>query len=120
MTSGTRHPVTGLVGGILSVAALAGACSSSSSPDKPSTAADAGRDSARPSKTDAGKAEASTSDQSSGDAFVPGVTPGYSAKFRATLANPAPAAQQEGERLFFEDNFGTEGWRTSGHRPTSW
>ncbi len=33
---------------------------------------------------------------------------GYTAKFRATLANKAPAAQDEGERLFFEATWGTE------------
>ena len=34
--------------------------------------------------------------------------PGYSAAFRATLANPAPAEQAEGERIYYEETFGTE------------
>lgn len=33
---------------------------------------------------------------------------GYTAKFRATLANKAPAEWEEGERLFFEETFGSE------------
>lgn len=32
----------------------------------------------------------------------------YTAKFRVLLANPAPADLQEGERIYYEDAFGTE------------
>lgn len=34
--------------------------------------------------------------------------PGYSAAFRATLDNPAPEEHAEGERIYYEETFGTE------------
>jgi hypothetical protein len=37
-----------------------------------------------------------------------GAPKGVSAAFRKTLANPAPAELQEGERLYYEETFGTE------------
>ncbi len=42
------------------------------------------------------------------DATVTAPPKGYTAAFRATLANKAPAAADEGERLFFEATWGTE------------
>jgi mono/diheme cytochrome c family protein len=36
------------------------------------------------------------------------VDAGVSAAFRATLANPAPANLQEGERIYYEETYGTE------------
>jgi len=34
--------------------------------------------------------------------------PGYSEAFRATLSNPAPEEHAEGERIYYEETFGTE------------
>lgn len=42
------------------------------------------------------------------DATMTAQPKGYTAKFRVTLANKAPAAVEEGERIFFEATWGTE------------
>jgi hypothetical protein len=63
-------------------------------------------------KTAATGDDAATSDDAAADidqdATVTAPPQGYTAKFRAKLANKAPAAQEEGERIFFEETWGTE------------
>lgn len=65
----------------------------------------------------AAKAAATADDAVSGDdaavdiaqdATVTAPPPGYTSKFRALLANKAPAELDEGERVFFEECFGAD------------